>query len=614
MAARFSRRVAFVRQVLLAGTLAIVLVGLAVLQYRWLGDVSAAERERMRAGLQSRAGDVAQAFDAELTRIFIAFHVDADQLDANAAAAIAEAYERWHAGAAHPAVVRAVDVIDPGDLRTLQRFDPASRTLAVADWPPAVRAWLTRLTTVGPKLPNAPSPLLLADAVDGSIPALVIAVPKVERSTEGGAIHVIADPASVARTVLVELDPDVLRDQVVAPLVTRYFGGASDSVVTIVGRDDPAHVVYASDPARPLTDRTADVTASLFDLRVEDLNHVVAARPTGDGRGKVAITIVRRANMPDGRRFLSTGNVAYAGGWRLLARYRSDSLDALVAASRRRNFALVLAVLALLGGSVSLMMVSAERARRLAQQQMEFVASVSHELRTPLAVIRSAGQNLADGVVSDAAQVKRYGSIVEGEGRRLSDMVERVLLFAGIGAGTRSGPLADVDLAHVLTDAVAATETDARERGVRVNLQAVPLPTLAGDVDALRSAIQNVIGNAVKYSRSGDAVDVIAENMNDAGVRIHVVDRGIGIDATDLPHVFKPFYRGRRAVDAQVRGSGIGLSLVRHVVREHGGDVSVESRPDAGTRVTVVLPVRSVAQAGEGRGPVVRFKQLSARL
>src|SRR5215472_15261845 len=117
----FSRRVALVRQIFVAAALAIVLAGLAVLQYRWLGDVSAAERARMRDNLQSRAGDVAEAFDSELTKIFLAFHVDADRLNADAAGTISEAYTRWEANAAHPSAVRAIDVLDPADLAVLRR-------------------------------------------------------------------------------------------------------------------------------------------------------------------------------------------------------------------------------------------------------------------------------------------------------------------------------------------------------------------------------------------------------------------------------------------------------------------------------------------------------------
>lgn len=580
------------RQAALAMAVGSVLVGLAILQYRWLGDVSAAERERMRANLQSRATDVAQAFDSELTRAFVGLHADPAQLDADPAATIAEVYARWQATAPHPAIVRAIDFVDPADTRTIRRFDPVSRTLATVEWPAPLRDWMTRLQHVAPQLPVAPSPLLLADAVDGVIPALVIAVPNVQKSTRDGKVTVIADPASLARAIVVELDETALRDQVLVPLVARYFGPASDAIVTVARRDDLAHVVYASERAKPLDSRSADVTTGLFDLRMDDLNHIYTGGPPNDGHGKVAITIVRRANSPDGRRMLFTGAMT-PGAWQLLARYRSDSLDAIVAASRRRNFAIVVAVLVLLGGSVALLLVSAERARRLARQQMEFVASVSHELRTPLAVIRSAGENLADGVVSDPAQVQRYGAVVESEGRRLSDMVERVMRFAGMTSGAKPRAQADVDLAAVLHDAIAASTPDAEERSVTVTLQPNgTLPAVSGDADALRSAIQNVIGNAIKYSPAGGAV-LVSPREQEGRVEIRVEDRGIGIDAGDLPHVFKPFYRGRRATESQVRGSGIGLSLVRTIVEEHGGGVRIDSRPGAGTIVTIDLPERA---------------------
>jgi signal transduction histidine kinase len=112
-----------------------------------------------------------------------------------------------------------------------------------------------------------------------------------------------------------------------------------------------------------------------------------------------------------------------------------------------------------------------------------------------------------------------------------------------------------------------------------------------GDAEALRSAVQNVIGNAVKYSRQNGVVDVATELAGERIVKIRVADAGIGIDAADLPHIFDPFYRGRRAIDAQVRGTGIGLAVVRHVVRSHGGDIAVDSRAGEGTAVTIVLPL-----------------------
>ena len=124
-------------------------------------------------------------------------------------------------------------------------------------------------------------------------------------------------------------------------------------------------------------------------------------------------------------------------------------------------------------------------------------------------------------------------------------------------------------------------------------------PPIVGDRDALRSAVQNVIGNAVKYSARGGSVDVSAHLANGAArrVQITVADRGLGIDAADLPHVFKPFYRGRRAVDAQVRGTGVGLSVVRHVVDAHGGSIAIDSRAGEGTTVVVELPAQAESGA-----------------
>jgi signal transduction histidine kinase len=300
------------------------------------------------------------------------------------------------------------------------------------------------------------------------------------------------------------------------------------------------------------------------------------------------------------------------GAWQVRVRHRSGSLEAIVTQSRRRNLAISLGVLGLLGASFILVIAAAQRQQRLARQQMEFVAAVSHELRTPLAVICSAGENLADGVVADGQQVKRYGALIGTEGKRLGDMVERVLQFAGISSGAHTHARAEVDLARVIVDAVNGVVADARDRGVTVTVHPhAELPPITGDTDALRSALQNIVGNAVKYSQDGGSVDVTADVLHDGGiVRIRVADRGLGIDANDLPHIFKPFYRGRRAVDAQVRGTGVGLSVVLHVVQSHGGDVHLDSRAGAGTTVTVLLPATSASDLAEGR--VVRVRRGAA--
>ena len=589
-------------QLIAGAVLTVLLVTLATLQYRWLGEVGEAERARMRDTLQTRAADFTQAFDRELTQIYLAFHGEPDAAGADPARAIATQLARAQASVTVPGLIQDVFLLDAAGSRAgvLQRFNPDRRTLEPADWPKPLESWRAR--TAAHLAPHgavaAIVPLFLADAVDADAPALIIPVPFVRRiEGEPGRFTVVPDSGGAPRALIVWLDADRLRQQLLAPLVAKYFGSGdtSEYFVSIVQRDNPTNVIYTSSSGGTV-DQHADVSTGMFDLRMNEMTRLAGTVRPAAGSGstlqteRVAVTIVRRSSSPDeAARVLMTGG-AHQGAWLVRARYRSGSLETIVARSRRRNLAISAGVLGLLGAAFVLVMVAAQRQRRLARQQMEFVASVSHELRTPLAVICSAGENLADGLVSDGAQIKTYGALIETEGRRLGDMVERVMAFAGISSGAPIRARADVDVAKVIADAVHGVSADAQARDITVTVHGNgALPAITGDPDALRSAVQNIVGNAVKYSANGGTVDVTTA-ANGAGVEIRVVDGGLGIDAADLPRIFEPFYRGRRAVDAQVRGTGVGLSVVRHVIAAHHGSIGVDSRVGEGTTVTVKLP------------------------
>jgi signal transduction histidine kinase len=589
-------------QLLIAGTLLILLAALATLQYRWLGQVSDAERDRLRVGLKTRATDLTEEFDRELTRIYMAFRVNTDRFEPDPASFLGDAMARLSTPDAWPSLVKDVYVLDaPPSPPGLRRFNADRRTLDPAEWPAPLEGWRSRANQFNAMLPGGSKivpPMFLSDAVDATTPALIIPVSRLKRVETENRVSLEPDLAAIARVIVVVLDADRLRRQLLEPLVAKHFGEAksSDYNVTIVNRDDPRRVVYSSGDA-VVDARSADVTTGMFDLRMNEMNRLVSSelQHQAVSMEKVAITIVRRTNSGDGSRVLMTGGEGQ-GAWQVLVRPRSGSLETLVTQSRHRNLAISLGVLALLAGSFVLIIGSAQRQQRLARQQMEFVASVSHELRTPLAVICSAGENLADGVVADSQQVKRYGTLVETEGRRLADMVERVMEFAGIASGDVRHAWVEVDVASVVANAVEGVRADARERGVMVSVNcAGVVPPVMGDADALRSAVQNIVGNAVKYSATGEAVDV-AVDVTESTVQIRVVDCGIGIDAQDLPHIFKPFFRGRRAVDAQVRGSGVGLSVVHHVVDAHRGQIRVDSRAGEGTTVVVDLPIAPPAE------------------
>lgn len=280
------------------------------------------------------------------------------------------------------------------------------------------------------------------------------------------------------------------------------------------------------------------------------------------------------------------------GPWVLVARHRGGSLENTVASIRRRNLAVGLGLLGLLGATAAILATGAQRARALARQQMEFVSGVTHELNTPLAAIRSAGQNLADGIVTEPAQVRRYGGLIEKEGARLTTLVAQVLDFAGIQAGARAFASEPLGAAALIDDVLRDHHLVLEQAGMGVERDVAPdLPSLRGDGPALRRALSNLVANAAKFASSGRWLAVRASaGPGGRSLVVRVEDRGPGIGPNERERVFEPFYRGPAAERNETPGSGLGLSLVRHVVRAHGGSVRAEPMEGGGAAFVVELP------------------------
>jgi signal transduction histidine kinase len=396
--------------------------------------------------------------------------------------------------------------------------------------------------------------------------------------------------------LFVQLDPAFLREDLFPRLAEAHFGplAQSEFEVAVLRRTDRS-AVYASAPRAGTGGRRSG--------EVERTLGGPGGRPgrrPGDHPGGRPPGGRPGADVPSDRATREQPRPPDdEGPFLLLARHRGGSLEQAVARVRRNNLALGLGVLFLLGATAVLLAAGAQRARRLARQQMEFVAGVTHELNTPLAAIRSAGQNLADGIVTDPAQVRRYGGLIEKEGGRLTALVAQVLDFAGIEAGGRayaSDPVAVDDVVDaVLRDHRLVLE----QAGMAVERDVAPgLPRLAGDAAALRRALANLVANAAKFAASGRWLAVRAAGSADGRrVVLRVEDRGPGIAREERGRVFEPFHRGAAAESNATPGAGLGLSLVRHVVAAHGGSVRIEGREGGGTAVVVELPA-----APEGSG------------
>jgi signal transduction histidine kinase len=188
------------------------------------------------------------------------------------------------------------------------------------------------------------------------------------------------------------------------------------------------------------------------------------------------------------------------GGWQLIVKHRKGSVEAAVASLRRRNLTVSFGTLLVLALTMALVIITTHRARRLAQLQMEFVAGVSHELRTPLAVISSAAENIADGVVINEQQLARYGSVIRNQARHLTGLVEQVLLFASTLRAGQHNTLRPLDISELIDSAIESTEAQIKSAGVTVEREIQPgMPLINGDFAALSQCLQNLITNAIKY-------------------------------------------------------------------------------------------------------------------
>jgi signal transduction histidine kinase len=269
------------------------------------------------------------------------------------------------------------------------------------------------------------------------------------------------------------------------------------------------------------------------------------------------------------------------GRWLLEARSRSGSLESVVEKARMRNLFVILALLALIVAAGAALVRYARRAQHLAEMEMEFVAGVSHELRTPLAVMRTAGFNLSKAATLDADKTRQYGALIRDEAEKLGRIVEQVLRFSNTRAGRVIGAVSPVPVERLVEEAAAESHTHPEQ-----NLEP-GLPPVLADETALRLALQNLLSNAAKYG--GDWVGVRARRSGE-GVEIAIADRGPGIPADELPRIFDPFYRGRRAVSDQIHGTGLGLSLVKRIVEAHSGNISVTSVEGSGSEFVIHLP------------------------
>ena len=599
--------------------LAVILVVLAVLEYRWSKDVSEAASVRMRASLQASLMAYRQDLYRELASICMPLQL----------VPAANEHDRWPQYARQVAAAQRTSAVPPlvanvfvwstrgGNSSELHRMNSATGHFELTQWPASLQPLHEGLRAISPDveaiISRPPPPNQEANsrsermrgrgpgprapwAFAESVPALAYAVIPQDsnRAQAPGAVRMID-------WVIVELNAGVLQQHVLAELAERHFSSSSGFVyrVAVLGGPDGSSVLYSSDADFGQRNTgPMDAAINLFGPPYGSIGQGAGPQFSPSGRpqdfrgpefrlgfaGLVRLEPLRLS--PDDR------------DWQLVVRHREGSLEAAVGRLRRRNLAIGFGVLLVMAATMGILIATTHRAQRLAKLQMDFVTGVSHELRTPLAVISSAADNIADGVVDNKEQLMRYGKAIKSQTRQLIQLVEQILLFAATRENRYHYQRRVLAVQEILDDALGATAGLIHSAGIEVERRIEgELPRIVGDPAALSQCVQNLITNAVKYGGASRWIGVKARAIpGEHEIQIAVEDRGTGISASDLPHIFEPFYRSPSATAAQIRGTGLGLPLARSIAEAMGGRLTVTSDLGKGSSFVLHLPIAAEAE------------------
>jgi len=223
----------------------------------------------------------------------------------------------------------------------------------------------------------------------------------------------------------------------------------------------------------------------------------------------------------------------------------------------------------------------------------DFVSSVSHEFKTPLTSIKALTERLLNDKVKNPNKMKQYFSVISQDADRLTRLVQNVLDFSKIEEGKKEYDLSKTNVAEWLNQTIRNFKKESMQRKIKIQTQ-IPenIPYLKIDKNAMAQAVINLLDNAVKFSPNNSEIEVIVEKQENTLI-IKIKDYGMGIPQKELDKIFDKFYQGTNSIRYSVKGTGLGLTLVKHTVEAHGGKISVESKEDRGSTFSVILPKKN---------------------
>ena len=570
---------------LLIGILVALLGLLAVLQYKWLGQISVAERQTMQTTLRTQGRVLQEEINKEIELASSRVRMSLADYGKDSWGELIERYSRWKANTAYPGLIKSVYLAraDGDGQFNLTLLDESAKRLEPAGWPDSFADIRKRF---------APMRRSYGYATERR---------ERERTEEGRSIGSLIEHGYIAEDIpamvrfLVEFErmqePKEPAERERVRMETIEAIQQSPLAIMVLDLDYLRQVFIPALFKRRFTvDGSLDYDLAFVYRKAADEKSEKAARGSDDAHSPSSDLAI---NMFLGS---SSAELNHGPRWQAVINHRAGSLDAAVAQARGRNLVVSFGILSLLALSTIIIIIISRRAQRLARKQIDFVAGVSHEFRTPLAVIHAVSENLADGLITDKQQVEECGAVIRNDTRRLAGMVEQVLEFAGANRGKSLYQAQPVDVIGVIEDVLARYSAVEPEKDLRVEKEFEPnLPAVLVDLAALECAVRNIIDNAVKYGRGRICwLGITARTQGTdraRNVEVTIADKGIGIQPAEIGQIFEPFYRGRDVIAAQIHGNGLGLSLVRNAIEANGGTITVASTPGEGSSFTLRLPV-----------------------
>ncbi len=622
------------------GVMACALITLAILQYNWLGSVTSEEQNRLSKSMTASTENLVTDLNQNFSQLNNNFEIQLSQNGDKPEQLLQDAYSNWISKSKQPDLVKSIYYIQgvSDEEPLVKHFDPNTGTFSQLNNPPtSIINWLQENSDTKEDFDNS---LTINHGPDFGEPSfLMVPVKYLEMVTINNknlsqSISVSLNVEQIDDGILLELNDDVIMETIIPELARTYLTESYEDqyIISIVQPDDEDSLsVYFTTKGLDVTKepdfkRTIDkldaqrffIFNSGFDKNLNSFskldsipNKIKSINVYKSSESKSSISTNHLTSEFSSNTIWTDSVLDYPAKidtlikasfvsssdnpeWELWLSFKDGSLEAYVAKTKNRNLFISFGILAILGISVIMIVITAQRSHDLAQRQMLFVAGVSHELRTPITVIRSAAENLSAGVIHKEERRKEYADLMVKEGRRLSDMVDQIMEFSGIQSGKKIYQFSEFSISEFVEEVNNSCRPQLEEQSIVLEYSAQTNSDICyADRDALSLAVSNLIHNAIKFSTPKSSISLNVSDSNRSGetnLVIQVKDSGNGIPEDEIKQIFEPFFRGKKPIEEQIKGNGIGLSLVKKVIDAHNGEIAVNSSKGIGSTFTLKIP------------------------